>query len=59
MVKVVSMKTVRGNVTVELDNGRRYHLKSSDLVGFPISEDTEIDDPLPYGGLFFQLPFWL
>ena len=44
MVKVVSMKTVRGKVTVELDNGRRYHLKPADLVGFPISEDTEIDE---------------
>ena len=38
MVKVVSLKTVRGKVIVELDNGRRYHLKPADLVGFPLSE---------------------
>ena len=44
MVKVVSLKTVRGKVTVELDNGRRYHLKPADLVGFPLSENDEIDE---------------
>ncbi len=44
MVKVVSLKTFHGRVTVELDNGRRYHLKPLDLIGFPLSENTEIDE---------------
>ena len=44
MVKVVSLKTVRGKVNVELDNGRRYHLKPADLVGFPLSENDKIDE---------------
>lgn len=44
MVKVSSLNTVRGKICIELDNGRRYYLKKSDLVGFPLCEDMEIDE---------------
>ena len=44
MVKISSMNTVRGKVCIELDNGRRYFLKHSDMVNFRLYEDMEIDE---------------
>lgn len=44
MVKVISVKTVRGKVWIELDNGRRYQFRQSDMAGFPLYEGMEIDE---------------
>lgn len=44
MVKVSSVTTVRGRVVIELDDGRRYKIRNSDLAGFPVYENMEMED---------------
>ena len=44
MVRVSSITTVRGGVVIELDDGRRYKIRHSDLAGFPVYENMEMED---------------
>ena len=44
MVKVSSVTTVRGRVVIELDDGRRYKIRHSDLAVFPVYENMEMED---------------
>ncbi len=44
MVRVSSITTVRGRVVIELDDGRRYKIRHSDLAGFPVYENMEMED---------------
>ncbi len=44
MVKVISVTTTRGRVIIELDDGRRYKIRHSDLAVFPVFENMEMED---------------
>lgn len=44
MVRVSSITTIRGRVVIELDDGRSYKIRHSDLAGFPVYVNMEMDD---------------
>ena len=44
MVKVISVTTTGGRVIIELDDGRRYKIRHSDLAVFPVFENMEMED---------------
>lgn len=44
MARVSSVTEVRYRVCVELDSGQRYYLKRSDLSGYPLEVNAEVDE---------------
>ena len=44
MERVIALTAVRNKVRVEFDSGKKYILKKTDLLDFPLRESDEVDE---------------